>query len=241
MKTSGKLWLLLPTAALACGLVAMPLAQAGAQGRGGIPSFPDYGSDVPPSQQGQVFGGDRGWNQRWREDRSFGPGTPSGEDWRGRMGMGGALPWYRDSEEDMARMQERMRQGRGEGGMGGRMAGDGPNVLLLMIERDRQQARLEEARRAVGEARQALQRDDQPGALGALDRAEGATRMLSVRQEAALERLLQQAQRAVQQGNRQQAQLALLEARLVLRGEDDVAPGRNLWDMQGAGGQSGGR
>jgi hypothetical protein len=242
---------LLPAAALACGLAALPLAQAGAQmdpqSRGGIPSFPEYGAGVPFSQQGQVFGGDRGWNQRSREDRTFGQGTPSGEDWRGRMSYGSALPWYRGSDEDMGRMQERMRQHMGEGrggpGMGGRMAGaDGPAaVLMLMIERDRRQAQLDEARRAVGEARQALERNDQPGALGALDRAEDATRLRSARQEAALENLLQRAQRAVQQGNRQEAQLALLEARLVLRGEDDVAPGRNLWDMPGGSGQPGGQ
>jgi Sec-independent protein translocase protein TatA len=156
-----------------------------------------------------------------------------GSDWREQYERG-----YRLGRED-----ERRRAGamRGEGAprdWGGASMGsaDDQGVLILLIERDRQQQAMRDVRQALQEARTALQQGDQARARGALDQAEQTLRQANALQnQQQIERSLTQAEQALQRGDRQGIQQALQQARQAMR---NSAGGS---DMQGQQGGSGGQ
>ena len=106
-------------------------------------------------------------------------------------------------------------------GWGGQSAsaGDDQGLLILLIERDRQQQAMRDIRQSLQEARTALQQDDRARAQTALDQADQTLRQTNALQnQQQIERSLTQAEQALQRGDRQAAQQALQQARQATRG-----------------------
>ncbi len=227
------------TTALA-GLVALggsfAAAPAGAQpyGRDGgdMSSSQGYGWSGPRPdvfRHGQRDHGQRDQGQgNWqsREDRDmFERGF--------RMGR---IAQHRRDIQAMHRMEE-MRNRGAMSGSGQSASGDDEGVLVLLIERDRQQQAMRDVRQSLQEARAALQKGDRTAAEQALNDADQTLQQANaLRNQQRIMQSLNQAEQALQSGNRMAAQQALQNARQAM---NDAGSQQSPLQSSGSTGSSG--
>jgi ribosomal protein S20 len=181
------------------------------------------GAALPALAQSGGRDGERNWrsygSENWDDRQQFGRGGYGSDE---SMGMsremqrqiferGYRMGRMEQHRRDMAAWHE-MRRAR-QSMMGGGQEG----LLVLMIERDRQQQALREVRGSLQEARQALQRGDRSAAEQALGSAEDTLRQAnSLQSQQRVLQSLGEVEDALEQGDRNAARQALREARQAL-------------------------
>jgi len=135
-------------------------------------------------------------------------------------------------EEERRRGMESGRQPMGQGQMGqGNQGGqDQGGLLILLLERERNQQALRDLREPLREARRALEQGNTQAARQALDEADRVLRQEeAMRSRQQLESALGRAEQALRRGDRRTAWQALQQARQAIRsgGDDGATAGQD--------------
>lgn len=204
------------------------------------------GAALPALAQSGGRDSDRGWRDYSSDSRGdrqqFGRGGFGADE---SMGMsrdmqrqiferGYRMGRMEQHRRDMAAWQE-MRRAR-QAMMGSGQEG----MLVLMIERDRQQQALREVRGSLQEARTALQRGDRNAAEQALGSAEDTLRQAnSLQSQQQVLQSLGEVEDALERGDRNEARQALREARQALNQGTSQRSGSSTGSRMGGSGMGG--